>query len=451
MKSTYRCRRSPVPLKGTFLSLWLVQNWDDATWDKELTAYREVGMEYVIFSPAVMLTKEGKMITYYPSAQAEFSEGYVGVDVFDRVLSNCARYGLKCFLGTVQDDFWWELWWDREKTLAHYDWFLELGHKSNRVACELWNRYGSKYPGTFYGWYLIPEIWNFDLLKADAKGRNAVVRMLADGFGVHLDYLSCLTPHAPALTSPFANMNLGSVSDLETQWCDMVRNIPFRRGDILCPQDSIGAGGTKLHQLDAVMQVYVKAVSLREGMVLWANNEDFDQTCWSSAMMDRFVRQMEITAKYAAVNITFAYNNYQSPVNVKPCFHEAMLRYEETGVLPCETPDTPTELSAQKEGEGWRFTWKTGEKKLLVRAEVIARIQNIGGEGLLPEQTAAAERFLGVVHCGFCNNAPKIPELPDTFFWIPEKELAGQETEIRVILYDVYGTPSLPASIRLTL
>ena len=70
---------------------------------------------------------------------------------------------------------------------------------------------------------------------------------------------------------------------------------------------------------------------------------------------------MEVASKYAENIITFSYNHYYSPSNVKPAFINTYYDYVENGyVLEKEAPEAPTVTKVQT-GNGVELTWDEAE------------------------------------------------------------------------------------------
>jgi sugar phosphate isomerase/epimerase len=149
-------------LKGTFIQWWLVKDWDDAVWQKEFKALSELGMEYVVITPVAFLTqRNGSYVTstVYPTEIDGFEtlsdkDGRPYPDSVERCLKNAADFGIKVFIGLNFGDDWW-------KYRGKEDWMLERVAEGNAIALELWNKYRSKYPDSFYGWYWPWEVDNF--------------------------------------------------------------------------------------------------------------------------------------------------------------------------------------------------------------------------------------------------------------------------------------------------
>lgn len=344
-------------LSGTFISDWLVRNWDDDKWARELSAMREIDMEYLILAPNVLYKNDGTWVANYPTEIDGARQSYDGNDMLETMLRNAKKFGMKVFLGLNMNEKWWENWWDTQTTQVNKEWLYEQMQVGNVVADELYDRYHSRYPETFYGWYWVWEFWNSTAMTLAAFGRNQNIDILVNCLNINLDHLTKLDPSMPLLLSPFANMNITTYDDLYYMWKDIVLAAHFREGDILCPQDSVGAGGTKMTELRSCYASYKAACGHKPGLRFWANNESFDHTDWSSASLDRFVNQLEITAEFAEINITFAYNNYYSPINTDRGFHEAFKHYLRTGKLSSEPPASPAAVRVTEYQDGVIVEW----------------------------------------------------------------------------------------------
>lgn len=346
-------------LSGTFISDWLVKNWDDEKWAQELASMRDIGMEYLILAPTVLHKNDNSWYVLYPTQVDEAKNSYDNIDVIETLLRHAKKFGMKVFLGLNMDDKWWDFWWDSQKTLANSHWLYQQMELGNAVADEVYDRYHSRYPDTFYGWYWVWEFWNAKIMTLSAAGRNQNINVLANCLNINLDHLTKLDPSMPLMLSPFANMSITTYDDLYYMWKDILKATHFREGDIFCPQDSVGAGGTKLPELRQCYQTYKAACEQKQGLRFWANNESFEQSDWSSALLDRFISQLEITGEFAEKNITFTFNNYYSPVNAERGFYKALKQYLETGILSFDAPSSPKYAQVKKEKDGIVVEWES--------------------------------------------------------------------------------------------
>lgn len=338
---------NPAKLSGTFICADYCNNWDNAKFEQEMGYLKEVGMEYIVLMSLILHQKNGNCNVGYPT-QIESARNFYGkVDVVDRILFYAQKFNIKVFLGLNLDDKWWDLWWDYDKLEAGSSWLFDQMKIGNQMADELYNNYYHKYPRSFYGWYWMWECWNFTIMKIAEPARRQCIKILSDALNISLDHLTDIDSSLPCLISPFVNSELSTSEDLLHMWKDLFKITRFRYGDIFCAQDSCGAGGQKLQDLDRWYSAYRRAVGTKPGLRMWANNENFDQTDWSSMTLDHFIKQLEITDPYVDAHLSFAYTHYYSPGAVHHGFHDAYKYYLENHHLRFEKPRAVTDIKVE--------------------------------------------------------------------------------------------------------
>ena len=384
-----------VKLSGTFIQSWLCNPWDDERWGKELKNLKDLGMDIIVLGDTAVKSTAGAWTTYYPSKLEGLKEGYLGSDTVENALRNCKKYGFKVFVGMSLDENWWD------KFVYDKEWLTSAMNTCNDIANELYANYHEMYKDTFYGWYWNPEIWNADIFKATSAVRDKFIDVLSDGMNISLDYLSKLSPDMPFMFSPFANTDLGSADDNYQFWRDLIKKTNFRKGDILCPMDSVGAGGTKVQYLDKWLEAYSKAVAETGKIKFWANCEDFDYTVQGdvcTADMGRFSKQMEIAAKYCEKTITFAYSHYYSPYNTVPGYDAAYRYYIKNGKLESEAPTAPANFTVELQNNAAILEWNESSDNIGICG------YNIYREGKLIEN----------IRAGLSDNVPTAPVIDTT-------------------------------------
>ncbi|MEG0663588.1 MAG: DUF4434 domain-containing protein [Clostridia bacterium] len=347
-------------LSGTFLCADYCNEWDEERCDKEMKYLKELDMEYIVVMSLMLKNREGKYNTGYPTKIEEAKDFYKGNDVVELLLKSAEKFGMKIFMGLNLNDEWWDLWWDLDKLEAGKEWLFNQMEIGNQMATELYEGYYKKYPRSFYGWYWMWECWNFPIMSLTSRGRRQAAKILSDALNISLRHLSSLDSTMPCLLSPFANNELTTPEDLYHQWTDIFATTEFRYGDIFCAQDSCGAGGQKVKDLDAWYNAYRKAVDTVPGLRMWANNENFESTDWSSTTIDNYVRQLQITDKYVDVHLSFAYFHYYSPGSVFEGYHKAFKFYVENGYVSFDLPKNVTDVDVvldEKENKA-TVTWK---------------------------------------------------------------------------------------------
>jgi hypothetical protein len=337
---------------GTFIQWWLVQDWDDEAWARELQALQEAGMNYLVLAPTAFHEsdkKSGRGITrtIFPSWAPGYEtmkrvDGSAYPDVVDACLRNAQKFDFKVFIGLNFSEEWWSKQYNRE-------WLTGRMQEGNELADELWQRYHRKYAGTFYGWY-----WCWEVNNSFWRGLNLFnsKELLASALRMQTRYLEDTEKRLPLMLSPYMNRRLGAPGAYAEMWKYVFANSGLREGDIFCPQDSVGAGGLAVEDLPDWFTELRKSVDTLPGLQLWADTETFDITDWTGAPVSRFISQMEAVNSLVDNHITFAYSHYYSPNIVNSGFHNTYLEYVRTGKVDASVPSKPAGFSASRGKDG---------------------------------------------------------------------------------------------------
>lgn len=313
--------------RGTFIQDNLVSRWDDAQWQEELAALKEVGMHYLVFAPTLHTDENGTSKTMYKTSLPGVVEKYQ-LDLVENCLRNAKKAGFKVFLGLNFNERWWRV----DFSAA---WLFEQMELGNRLADDLTRRYKDRYNETLYGWYWV---WEVDNLNCTTSERQDI---LAQALNINIDHLNQITPDMPFMLCPFVNYRVGNSKDNSQMWQYVFSKTHFREGDIFAPQDCVGAGGLEVGMVKEWFCDMNAAVKSKPGLLFWSDAETFDHRFWTSAPLDRFVEQMNAVKPYVSEIITFAYSHYYSPLQVNKSFHERYLEYVKTGSLPLELAPKP--------------------------------------------------------------------------------------------------------------
>lgn len=156
MPSEKRCE---AEFNGTFIQSWMSSYWDDERWQDEIGAMKEAGIKYLIIQDVAHKASDGTWTVYYNSNLDTFTNATFGAaDVVEAALRNCEGSGIKVMVGLGLYDEWWT------KSGFGKD-YSELCNVSADMIEEIYNKYVSKYPDAFYGWYFTPEMSNGPLVK----------------------------------------------------------------------------------------------------------------------------------------------------------------------------------------------------------------------------------------------------------------------------------------------
>ena len=384
--TTYR-----IPV-GSFIQDYMTAYWDDSRWQNELAVMKEAGMNYLIFSPSVVKDDlNGYVRTIYPSKIAELQDGYGGIDCIDACLRNCEQAGMKVFIALNQDpgQFWsmgWKISNTQPDMLTQY--WQKNTELSNKVANELYSLYKSKYQHAFYGWYWVHEFWNYTICtnayeNKDPNSEKYQDKVAADptvytdifakeALSPVLDHLTTIDSAMPMMFSTFCNPTLCLPESQTRLWTDIIKNTSFRPGDIWAPMDNMGGGLMTLDILDTWTAATKKAAEANSNLHFWINNEEqVVYADWNTgkqtqpmddevATLDRCVKQIEITSKYAEQNVFFTWNHYYSPYNTMPGYNQTYMQYIQTGSIEKNAPSAIdlNDLYVSKSHNTYSITWK---------------------------------------------------------------------------------------------
>lgn len=352
------------PIDGTFFPAHLAVDFSEEQWSTELAEWEEMGLEYVVIGESAIRNQEGQWETYYPS---QYANHYYYNSV-ETILQHCETAGIKCFVACGNyDDF-------HSINICRHDQYDASGHLTVRgqesffqlvsdtlpFMQELYDLYGTKYPNSFYGFYFVPEVSNsIEFEQADTL--SVGITSLSGALNLTIEQINQLNPDLKLLLSPYANLkkeaawNTHDPKIIEQFWTGVLQQTAFRTGDILSPQDSVGANGVSLSQLADITCAYRNAVdSGNKGVLLWSNCETFlfpletmdcDFEIGQSAYTNRLISQMDIVSPYVDKIITCSYTNYIGSSNCGDSFYRTYRDYLLTGCLDSTPPEPITQVS----------------------------------------------------------------------------------------------------------
>lgn len=355
---------------GTFIQSWMSAYWDSGRWAEEVANMENAGIEYLILQDTASMASDGTWTLYYPSELEVFAETETyDADVIGKALEACQDSDIKVFVGLAMFDDWWV----ESAITKDYNYICS-------VMADMAQEISEKYDG-IYGFYFTPEINNMPTMKLSLgniiKGLNTLIEKIPE--------------NKPLMLSPYYTeyVSVPMVIAAEPMWVRLINKVNFRDGDIIAPQDAVGAGWIQEADLEKIWKMYRTAVDTSEKDIkLWANCENFTLAREKSIIsgifvppatlnensvpctIDRFVRQLDIASRYCENIITFSYNHYHSPSYVNPAFEKAYLDYVNNGfVLETEKPSVPSVLY----NENGVLSWEKAEDNTGVSHYVIYR------------------------------------------------------------------------------
>lgn len=318
-------------LKGTFIQNWFALGWNEIQWNTEIALLASLGMEYLVIDQVMEChvpdppIAPSKYMAWYPASASviandespalEISSG-LGT-ALEMCMKACRAHGIKLFIGTFFDKRYWndgvavkgkEAQWNNCITTA------------NRVMNELTTFYFSgasstkgNYDDVLAGWYFPYEVDDLSFQTTEAQ------TTLKNGIRSAMNYRTALAnANKPYLFSPFMNgasspvKNTMNATEYAALWRDIITDTGFKSGDILSPQDCIGAGKLTIGELATWMPALKGAASAVTGVEFWINVEIFGPGADIS-----FLTQQQIVEnkKYTNKLISFSYPIYYSPTS----------------------------------------------------------------------------------------------------------------------------------------
>lgn len=383
-------RKCNPEFNGTFLQSWMSSGWDDERWAAEVESMQQDGVEYLVLQDLANMDSNGNWTVYYDRTIHAFEGATFGGDVVEAALNACKGTDIKIFMGlTMFDSFW---------LLGNFTGeYADVCDITADMLEDIYNTYYSISPDNFYGWYFTLELNN-------QINCGPLMGSMVKGFNIVLDKATQVDSGLPVMISPYTAHYL-DLGDLATysQWLTFFELAAFRDGDIVAPQDAVGADWVEEEDLVKIWEMYSAAAKKAKADIkLWANCENFDIAIGPSvlggiilrpeteniesvtATLDRFVMQMEVASRYCENIITFSYSHYFSPNLVKAMYIETYRDYVKNGyVLETEKPTAPENVTTTADENGVKVSWEASTDNFGVayyrvckNGEFLTRIEN---------------------------------------------------------------------------
>ncbi len=420
-------RKCDPAFNGTFIQSWMSSTWDKERWDEEVEYMLNDGIEYLILQDIANLDSNGNWTVYYNGSFSVPDGAVNGGDVVGAALSACKGTGIKVFVGLAMCDSFWGV-----GTFTG-DYKKICGVAADMVK-DIYSEYYTDYSDAFYGWYFTPEINNM-------INCSPIMGKMAKGINTVIDAINETDASLPLLISPFTSdyLSFGKVAAYSS-WLTFFEKVNWRDGDIIAPQDAVGAGWVEEDELVRVWETYSAAVDKIDADIkLWANCENFDLAIGPSilngtilreeteniesvtATLDRFVWQMDIASRYCENIITFSYSHYFVGSTVKPFYMEVYKDYVANGfVLETQAPTAPSALIKTVDENGVTVTFEASEDNFGVayyrvtkNGEFFTRIENYKWDyplGITDPQGTLSDVY-AVVACDAAGNFSQVAEV----------------------------------------
>lgn len=306
----------PTTISGTFFQPWLVEGWQQADWQNELSDLKAAGVtDHIIWQWTV---DSFNKTAYYPTKISGLKqvEGMALTDPVETSLIQAQKAGLKVWLGLNWTDDWWKKYANDETWLANEFRISKL------VAAELWQLYGGKYGGTIAGFYLTMEVDQYNFAAKDKQDRiKAVYKDVADSIHQNMN--------KPVMIAPF-NSDGGGLKPAEwqTMWENILATAPI---DVINMQDGCGASddGQTTHTTTATAGEWFKVTraainKVRPATQLWSDLETFDMDAQGNTFpakdFSRLQKQIDAAKPYVERISSFAVMHFQTRVGADDAY-----------------------------------------------------------------------------------------------------------------------------------
>ena len=257
-------RKCAPEFSGTFLQSWMSSSWDRERWASEVDCMERDGVKYLVLQDLANMDADGNWTVYYNSTIPAFDDATYGSDVVKSALEACKGTDIKIFLGLTMFDSFWSL----GNLTGEYTSVCDI---TADMLEDIYDTYYSISPENFYGWYFTLEINN-------QINCGPFMSKMVKGFNSVLNRATEVDPALPMMISPYtANyLDLGDVATY-SQWLTFFEHTAFRDGDIVAPQDAVGADWIEEDDLVRIWEMYSSASKKAKADIrLWANCENFD-------------------------------------------------------------------------------------------------------------------------------------------------------------------------------
>ncbi|MEG0664500.1 MAG: DUF4434 domain-containing protein, partial [Clostridia bacterium] len=300
---------------GSFIQPDLCRNWTVDDFKKHFAKFKELSMDTFILQ-WIATTPYGKIDTIYYDTKIAKEHFTEKPKVYPTMVENCLaaaqECGIKVFIGINLSNEWWSY------PLEKDNWLEKQTDISKLIATELFDLYKQKYPQAFYGWY-----WAWEM----SNGMNSNELKYAQMLNLDLKTFNSLDKTMPLLMSPFNTFNSSAEKAYE-EWSKFFSATNFRKGDIFCCQDAVGAAWITIDKLDDYYAIK-KAVDEKGGLRFWANSENFVSD-FTPSTLDRFYDQLQIAKKYCEKIISFSFCHYYFNENKPQGFINGYKEYFKT-------------------------------------------------------------------------------------------------------------------------
>lgn len=365
---------TPLPqLSSSLISPSQAAPWDEARWNNELAAMKQVGMSSLVLTASISDSTAyqtgshlGAKTAYYPTTVSGYQRASIAgtpVDVVGAALKSAKSFGITVWLGLQVDNTTWF-----GSGQIDPAWLANQAALAGSIAQDLWAQYGSEYQDTIAGWYVPYENNNYDAVVSGSLNRPMIMHTFFSQLSTAIDAVHSGTfqPQKPIMISPFYFSALANSSDYQEFWrislagtsIDVVALQAY--ADLTNSyQETDNARASMVSQWTAAVARGVAEAG--SGAQTWANIELFQSNPnIGAATMKYALVAIQAAAPYVSAFTSFSFSSHWSPWAIGyNWFSAAYQDYLNTGSQPPAAVQAPSAATSKvSDSSNLKISWQ---------------------------------------------------------------------------------------------
>ena len=285
-------------VSGTLIQPCFCSTYTYSHWMEHFKILKRAGINLIILQYVVELKKREIKTNYFA--------------ILDNLFKAAKNNGMKVVVGLVKGKDWWNGYFQNG------NWRSKVARIQKTTAINIHKKYKKKYENTFTGWY-----WAFEIYTSTKPYEKYWASMMKETFAD----LTKLDPSMPVMLSPFISFETKPTAKrVYEQFCYIVNNAGFRKGDSIYLQDSFGIikNNFRIEEIQEYTKTIKKAVDTNSNVKFGINIENFAKNNGPRklnshgdhlpASIDRFLAQLIIAENFSNDIISFSYFHFYNPL-----------------------------------------------------------------------------------------------------------------------------------------
>ena len=308
-----------------FVQPYLIGDYSESEMNEYVKMLKKAGYEGIIIQN-IMNIEGGKdseikiLASWYDTnlIQDKSSLEAYKPAMLDTLVKAIQDNDMKIYIGLASTNDWWN------SDFRDEEWRIKNTNFLNEMINEVYQKY--KEYECFEGIYWTNEIYtngdDYYGYWSEMINENAEYLQKIDiGEKKHKFVLSPFISQIYELTN----------EQIYEDWRNMIEQINFRQGDIICVQDGLGTSSFEPKKVQKYIEALQQAVKNndKKGVEFWLNVENYETINGEGkpSTLERYKLQLSICSKYADGLTSFSYSHYYNPTVVDASFDEQYRKY----------------------------------------------------------------------------------------------------------------------------